>query len=339
MAEAKYFDNLILGQYLLTGVPIDVYVDGRYLTLTDIDDVEDPLFGFGMDMDGKMHEFDYRNIAQLKIGDNIVDLQTYNERMKALQEPAEEEPAEDEEPAEEEPAEEEPAEEEPAEEEPAEEEPAEEEPAADEEETTTEESYMPSLKSLLEKAESEAQATAARIALAVKRGKLPKSKLKGASKEMYKMSAKDLEDFTKAKKGAPKKVTEISRDEFKAQEKSYKADIEAAEAKKKSAEAKKKSAEEKLTNLKREPIEDSYDPEISAPYVYQVGDLVQNTNTSCPHYGSKGIVKGLMDLDDDMGTVVMYRVTNNGDTFKPGMTLAKTMDQLTPIDDEDDDEF
>ena len=96
MAEAKYFDNLILGQYLLTGVPIDVYVDGRYLTLTDIDDVEDPLFGFGMDTDGKMHEFDYRTIAQLKIGDNIVDLQTYNERMKALQEPAEKEPTEEE---------------------------------------------------------------------------------------------------------------------------------------------------------------------------------------------------------------------------------------------------
>ena len=141
MAEAKYFDNLILGQYLLTGVPIDVYVDGRYLTLTDIDDVEDPLFGFGMDTDGKMHEFDYRTIAQLKIGDNIVDLQTYNERMKALQEPAEEEPAEDEDATEEEPADEEPADEEPAEE----------EPAPEEEETTTEESYMPSLKSLLEK--------------------------------------------------------------------------------------------------------------------------------------------------------------------------------------------
>ena len=319
MAEAKYFDNLILGQYLLTGVPIDVYVDGRYLTLTDIDDVEDPLFGFGMDTDGKMHEFDYRTIAQLKIGDNIVDLQTYNERMKALQEPAEEEPAEDEDATEEEPADEEPADEEPAEE----------EPAPEEEETTTEESYMPSLKSLLEKAESEAQATAARIALAVKRGKMPKSKLKGASKEMYKMSEKDLEDYTKAKKGAPKKVSEISRDEYKAQEKSYKADMEAAEAKK-------KSSEEKLKNLKRQPIEDSYNPEISSPYVYQVGDMVHNTNTSCPHYGSKDIVRGLIDLDDDMGTVVMYRVTNIGDTYKPGMTLTKTMDQLAPIEDDDE---
>jgi hypothetical protein len=58
---------------------------------------------------------------------------------------------------------------------------------------------------LREKAESEAQATAARIALAAKKGKMPKSKLKGASKEMFGMSKSDLDDFTKVKKGAPKK--------------------------------------------------------------------------------------------------------------------------------------
>jgi hypothetical protein len=61
---------------------------------------------------------------------------------------------------------------------------------------------------LEEKAESKAQAISARIALAVKRGKLSKSKLQGASKEMFKMSEKDLEDFTKEKKGAPYKVDE-----------------------------------------------------------------------------------------------------------------------------------
>lgn len=61
---------------------------------------------------------------------------------------------------------------------------------------------------IIEKSMSQAQAIAARIALAVKRGKLPKSKLQGASKEMIKMSEKDLEDFTKAKKGAPYKVSE-----------------------------------------------------------------------------------------------------------------------------------
>lgn len=62
---------------------------------------------------------------------------------------------------------------------------------------------------LEEKAVSQAQQKAAAIALAVKRGKLPKSKLQGASKEMFNMSAKDLEDFAKTKlKGLPLKVYE-----------------------------------------------------------------------------------------------------------------------------------
>lgn len=62
---------------------------------------------------------------------------------------------------------------------------------------------------LEEKAESQAQAISARIALAVKRGKLPKSKLQGASKDMYDgMTEKELEDYSKAKKGAPQKVEE-----------------------------------------------------------------------------------------------------------------------------------
>ena len=60
---------------------------------------------------------------------------------------------------------------------------------------------------VVEKAESEAQAIAARIALKHKReGTKPE---KGsASAEMMKMSEKDLEDFTKVKKGAPYKVEE-----------------------------------------------------------------------------------------------------------------------------------
>lgn len=62
---------------------------------------------------------------------------------------------------------------------------------------------------LLEKAKSEAQQKAAAIALQVKRGNLPKSALIGASKEMYNMSEKDLEDFAKTKhKGIPAKVEE-----------------------------------------------------------------------------------------------------------------------------------
>jgi hypothetical protein len=47
---------------------------------------------------------------------------------------------------------------------------------------------------------TEDQAIAARIAYAVKKGKLPRSKLKGASKSMYKsMTLGQLRDFMKTK--------------------------------------------------------------------------------------------------------------------------------------------
>ena len=57
-----------------------------------------------------------------------------------------------------------------------------------------------------EKAVSKKQQKAMGIALAAKRGDIPKSELKGASKEMVKMSEKDLEDFASTKhKGLPEK--------------------------------------------------------------------------------------------------------------------------------------
>jgi hypothetical protein len=52
-------------------------------------------------------------------------------------------------------------------------------------------------------AESKKQAIAARIALAARKGDLPKSKLTGASKEMAAgMSKKQLKKYTKTKPGA-----------------------------------------------------------------------------------------------------------------------------------------
>ena len=56
---AKAFNNVIIGQFVLSGVPIKAYVNGRFLTITDADDVEDPLIGFGMDEDGRMLQFSY----------------------------------------------------------------------------------------------------------------------------------------------------------------------------------------------------------------------------------------------------------------------------------------
>ena len=72
---------------------------------------------------------------------------------------------------------------------------------------------------------------------------------------------------------------------------------------------------------------------ISEPYSIKVGDFVKNTNPSCPHHGSQGIVNKLITMPDDVGTLIKYTVTNSGDTFKPGQALTKTSDQLEPIED------
>ena len=62
---------------------------------------------------------------------------------------------------------------------------------------------------IAEKAVSKAQRAAAGIAYAAKKGDLPKSELRGASKEMAKMATGELKKFAKTKeKGLPEKVKE-----------------------------------------------------------------------------------------------------------------------------------
>ncbi len=61
-------------------------------------------------------------------------------------------------------------------------------------------------------AESKKQATAARIALAAKKGEIPKSKLTGASKKMAAgMTKGQLKKYTKTKPGAPLKAESFNR--------------------------------------------------------------------------------------------------------------------------------
>ena len=65
-------------------------------------------------------------------------------------------------------------------------------------------------KELDEKAVSKAQRAAAGIAYAAKKGDLPRSELRGASKEMAKMSSGELKKFAKTKeKGLPEKKKEV----------------------------------------------------------------------------------------------------------------------------------
>lgn len=66
--------------------------------------------------------------------------------------------------------------------------------------------------------------------------------------------------------------------------------------------------------------------------IFKLGDKVRNTNTSCMHYGSEGIVKAFHELPQDMGCVVDYETTNSGDTWSKGERLKKTESQLQKID-------
>lgn len=87
MEAPEYFDNVTIGQFALTGIPTKVYVDGRYLSITDPDDVEDDDIGFGMDSDGEMHNFDYRLVVHINVGGQIVDLETFKKAMEDDNEP------------------------------------------------------------------------------------------------------------------------------------------------------------------------------------------------------------------------------------------------------------
>jgi len=96
MPAPKTFNNIILGQFVLTGVPVKVYASGRFLTLTDADDIEDPTIGFGMDENGAMVQFSYPEVEFLSVQGNRVDIATYNKGMETLyssdEAPADKEP-------------------------------------------------------------------------------------------------------------------------------------------------------------------------------------------------------------------------------------------------------
>jgi hypothetical protein len=249
MAEpAKYFDNVTLGQFVLTGIPLDVYVNGSYLRITSVDDIEDTDFGFGMDSDGGMHDFDYRNIDHILVSGNNITLDAYNKAM-GIEPAATEEPAEEEEPK-------------------------------------KEESIM---------------------------------KLKPMLNNIRKV--KTNEDITSDKKKLKDMKARIAVDKQKAAKLAAKvADQEAAEA-------------------KMDLGENADVTTLSEPYIYKVGDLVRNTNPNCVHYGSMGVVQKLLTLPDNMGTLVKYTVTNDGDTYSAGDSLTKTMDQLTLAHDGEEIDF
>jgi len=62
--------------------------------------------------------------------------------------------------------------------------------------------------------------------------------------------------------------------------------------------------------------------------VMEAGMRILNINASCKHYNSEGIIKEIKDLPNDMGKIVVYEVLNDGNNFKKGDILTKTIDQI-----------
>lgn len=277
------FNNVIIGQFVLSGVPIKVYASGRFLTVTDADDVEDPAIGFGMDENGAMIQFSYPEVEFLSVQGNKVDIETYNKGMAKLHG--------------------------------GDEAPAEKEPEADKEEDEGEEAKEgPSMSDHYNPKEN------------------INMKLKDLIKESFLGVLPSKRNMIKMKHNP---LSEISQDEVDAEVEGAEAQIDAAKAKLKAAQASMKdtmkSSKEKIKAASAQPIDDGIvdtGMSVGQKYTFGKGDIVNNTNPGCVHYGSKGIV-----IDIPSAGEVRYSVTN-GDaskTYRPGDILTKTDDQLEKI--------
>lgn len=71
-----YFDKNYIKQYLKTGLKLKVYVNGRYLTVTGPEDLKKD--GEGVDSDGEVKKFNYKNIDHVKIGSRVFTIDDLN---------------------------------------------------------------------------------------------------------------------------------------------------------------------------------------------------------------------------------------------------------------------
>jgi hypothetical protein len=353
---AKSFNNIILGQFVLTGIPVKVYTSGRFLTITDADDVEDPLVGFGMDEKGDMIQFSYPEVEFVSVQGNKVDIDTYNTGMEKIH-------SKDQAPADKEP-------------EPEADKKDEEEPKSDD--FGPKEGKQMKLKNLIKES--------------AYLGELPSSRLKKMKwNPLSEISAEEVD----AEMAAAEAEIDAAKEKAKAAKAAEKDTIKSAKDKIKAAKANLKVATEDVVKEDREAdsmihsilsvagsadgegmaelagalgvnadfydLEDDGDldelysdietslnqvstSEISkvynelqgmglvesheGGYTFGTGDIVNDKDPGCPHFGSKGIV---IELPSD--GEVRYSVTN-GDSataFKPGDILTKREDQLEKI--------
>jgi len=130
-------------------------------------------------------------------------------------------------------------------------------------------------------------------------------------------------------------LSEISQDEVDAEIEGAEAAMDAAKAKLKASQAAMKNtmktSKEKVKAAKSQPIDDGVvDTGMSAgkEYTFGTGDIVNDKDPGCPHFGSKGIVIDLPATGE-----VKYSVTNgnHSTSYRPGDVLTKRNDQLEKI--------
>ena len=348
----KVFNNVIIGQFVLSGAPIKVYTSGRFLTITDADDVEDPTIGFGMDENGDMIQFAYPAVEFLSVQGNKVDIETYNKGMEKLH-------GGDEAPADKEPEKEEPADEEGEEKKDA--------PSMSDHydprrtsmklKNILKESFLgelPSERNIIkmkhnplaeasqEEVDADIEGAEAAIDAAKAKAKAAQAALKNTvkkSKEKIKAAkAQPIEEdrdysgmshgiLAVAAKADGEGMAQIAGmlgvdvGEYDLEDDGdlddLYDDIETALGQVSTAEV-----EQLYNELRKLNLVEGHE----GGYTFGTGDIVGNKNPGCVHYGSKGIV-----IQIPSKGMVRYSVTNTGDTFKPGDILTKTADQMEKI--------
>lgn len=95
-----YFDNNLLKQYIDQNKTLKVFADGKWYSITDVEDVADPVNGVGYNEYGADFRFDYKDIEKVKTGQWIITLEKLQTMMtgkepegdKPKKEPAKKEP-------------------------------------------------------------------------------------------------------------------------------------------------------------------------------------------------------------------------------------------------------
>lgn len=330
----EYFDNIVLGQYAMTGVPLKVYANSRYYIIPSPEDVDDPLIGYGMTPAGKMEPFDYRDIQHIMVSGNKVDISTYvkalGDELEGVKKASDAKGGEEKKEGGEE------------------EKPAGGEEGGEEAKASPFESFDPyakiwSLKALYEisKDEYNAQEDALKAEMEAGKAKIDaaKDKMSDLKKQpiddsvikedsmnddvVFTIDDEKLDQMVNSRFGSRLDFQEVDGDSYYIlNQRDFDRLVDLADSS--GFDVDYENSEDSVLSI----YDNVNENHISEPYMFQVGDLVRNVNPQCKHYGSVGIVNSIQALDNDMGDVIKYIVTNYGDTFKPGMALMKTPDQL-----------